>query len=165
MTQLEVLDSLRTHFGDALGPWREMKEGTAYVARTGSYLEIANASVIRDLAFFLRDELDFNNLILISSLDDNDGTLAVTYHAESTRKHYQIAFKVTVSSENAVLPSLTQVWAHANWHEREAWDMMGIRFTGHPDHRRILLEEDYPGHPLRKDFKEPEFYHGMRVPN
>src|ERR1044071_9026019 len=108
MTQLEVLDSLRTHFGDALGPWREMKEGTAYVARTGSYLEIANASVIRDLAFFLRDELDFNNLILISSLDNGDGTLSVTYHVESTRKHVQIAFKVTVSAENAVLPSLTQ---------------------------------------------------------
>src|SRR5437763_1159236 len=124
MTQLEIIESLRTRFGDALGAWREMNDGSVYQQRTGSYLEIADASVIRELAFHLRDELDFNNLILISSLDNNDGTLSVTYHAESTRKHYQLAFKVTVSAAQAVLPSLTQVWAHANWHEREAWDMM-----------------------------------------
>lgn len=164
MTQFEITEQLRSRFGEHIGAWHEMKDGSAYQLRMGSYLEITNPKIIRELAFYLRDELDFNNLILISSLDNADRTLSVVYHLESTRKHYQIALKVTLSAENPSLPSITHVWSHANWHEREAWDMMGIRFEGHPDHRRILLEEDYPGHPLRKDFKEPEFYHGMKVP-
>jgi NADH-quinone oxidoreductase subunit C len=132
----------------------------------GSYLEIAVPSIIRDLAFFLRDEpsLAFDTLILLSSLDNGDGTVSVTYHLESTSNGHQVILKVTLLVEVASVPSVTSVWAHANWQEREAWDMMGIRFDGHPDHRRMLLDEDYPGHPLRKDFKEPDFYHGMKVP-
>jgi len=55
------------------------------------------------------------------------------------------------------------VWATAAWHEREAWDLVGIRFAGHPDLRRMLLEDDWVGHPLRKDYKYPEFYHGIKV--
>jgi NADH-quinone oxidoreductase subunit C len=103
-------------------------------------------------------------LLLISSVDNGNGTLSVVYHLESTRHAHQIALKATVSAENAHLPSVTDIWLHANWQEREAWDMMGIHFDGHPDHRRILLDDDYPGFPLRKDFKEPDFYHGMKVP-
>jgi NADH-quinone oxidoreductase subunit C len=143
-----------------------MKSDNAYQHRMGSYLEIADPSAIRDLAFFLRDENDlaFDTLMLLSSLDNGDGTLSIVYHLESVRNGHQLTLKVTLPVENAHVPSVTDVWSHANWQEREAWDMMGIHFDGHPDHRRMLMDEDYPGHPLRKDFKEPDFYHGMKVP-
>lgn len=166
MTQLDILDLLRSKFGHSLGAWREMTDGSDYQRRMGSYLEIADTSILRELAFCLRDEpaLDFNNLMLLSSLDNGNGTVSVVYHVESTRHNHHLALKVTVGAESARVPSVTSVWAHANWQEREAWDMMGIQFDGHPDPRRILLDEDYPGHPLRKDFVEPDFYHGMKVP-
>jgi len=166
MTQHEIIEQLRSRFGERLGAWREMSEGSAYQRRMGSHLELLDAKIIRELAFYLRDEpsLGFDHLLLISSLDNGDGTLSIVYHLESMRNNHQLVIKVTVQAEAASVPSVTSVWAHANWHEREAWDMMGIRFEGHPDLRRMLLDEDYPGHPLRKDFKEPEFYHGMKVP-
>jgi NADH-quinone oxidoreductase subunit C len=61
------------------------------------------------------------------------------------------------------VPSLCNVWKTANWHEREAFDLYGITFTGHPDLRRILLPTDWQGYPLRKDYKEQETYHGIKV--
>lgn len=166
MTHSEIVEKLRTSFGDKLGAWRESPAENAYQRRMGSYLEIAEPSAIRILAFFLRDEpaLAFDHLLLISSLDNGDGLLSVIYHLESTKHGHRLTLKVTLPGDVAIVPSVTPVWLHANWQEREAWDMMGIRFEGHPDHRRILLDDDYPGHPLRKDFKEPDFYHGMKVP-
>jgi NADH-quinone oxidoreductase subunit C len=166
MTSSEIIAILHSSFGEGLGTWHESNSENAYQRRTDSYLEVTEPSTIRDLAFFLRDErsLDFDSLLLISSLDNGDGSLSVVYHLESTRQAHQLAIKITMPTTNAHLPSVTDVWLHANWQEREAWDMMGIRFDGHPDHRRILLDDDYPGHPLRKDFKEPDFYHGMKVP-
>ncbi len=166
MIQSDIIEKLRDVFGDAIGSWNESNSENAYQRRMGSFLEVANPSTVRDLAFFLRDEpsLAFDSLLLISSLDNGDGSLSVVYHLESTRHEHQLTLKATLPAEAASVPSVTDVWLHANWQEREAWDMMGIRFDGHPDHRRILLDDDYPGHPLRKDFKEPDFYHGMKVP-
>ncbi len=166
MTQPEIIERLRITFGESLGAWRASNSDNPYQQRMGSYLEVANVAVLRNLAFFLRDDpvLSFDSLLLISSVDNGDGSLSVVYHIESTKHSHQLGLKITVSAEAARVPSVTEVWLHANWQEREAWDMMGIHFEGHPDHRRILLDEDYPGHPLRKDFKEPDFYHGMKVP-
>ncbi len=166
MTHSEIIVLLRSRFGDAIGQWHDMSSDNAYQRQMGSYLDVTEPGVIQKLAFFLRDEkgLEFNNLILLSTLDNSDGSLSVVYHVESTQYQHELTFKVTLPRDNAKVPTVCTVWSHANWHEREAWDMMGIRFEGHPDHRRILLEEDYPGHPLRKDFREPDFYHGMKVP-
>ncbi len=73
--------------------------------------------------------------------------------------------EVRVEVEDGIfIPSVTKLWQTANWHEREAYDMMGIQFEGHPNLKRILLSDDWEGHPLRKNFKEPDYYHGMPVP-
>jgi NADH-quinone oxidoreductase subunit C len=166
MIPSDIVAAICSSFGEAFGSYHESKSENAYQRRMGSYFEIAEPSTIRDLAFFLRDEraLFFDSLLLISSVDNGNGTLSVVYHLESTKHAHQLTLKATMPADDAHLLTVTDVWLHANWQEREAWDMMGIRFDGHPDHRRILLDDDYPGHPLRKDFKEPEFYHGMKVP-
>src|ERR1035441_3725639 len=130
MTQYEIVNRIRSAFGEKLGTWREMKSENAYQHRMGSYLEVTDPSIIRDLAFFLRDESDlsFDTLMLLSSLDNGDGTLSVVYNLESVKNGHQLALKVTLPADNAHVLSVTDVWAHANWQEREAWDMMGIRF-------------------------------------
>ena len=61
------------------------------------------------------------------------------------------------------MPTVEKTWGVANWHEREAWDLLGIAFTGHSDPRRILLPDDWEGHPLRKDWQDPEYYNGLHV--
>jgi NADH-quinone oxidoreductase subunit C len=79
-------------------------------------------------------------------------------------KRHEICLKVDVAVATPEVPSVSSIWPTANWHEREAFDMFGIVFTGHPDLRRILCPDDWDGFPLRKDFKVPEFYQGMKVP-
>lgn len=165
MTGKEIREALRTAFGDKIGDYHEFTR-SPYQEKYGSYVTIEDKSYLLDICLHLRDDagLAFNSLMLLSTVDNGDGTLSVVYHIESTTLRHVLAMKVTMTVSEAEVPSVTPVWPHANWHEREGWDMMGITFTGHLDHRRILLEEDYPGHPLRKDFKEPIFYHGMKVP-
>ena len=158
MTPQEISEKLKSQFGNAL---LEVKvEGVI-----NPFVKFSPGS-IRDVAAFLRDdpELQFDYLMCLSGVDYGKGTLGVVYHLCSMTKRHKIALRVEVPAENAQVPSVEPVWQSAGWHEREAYDMFGIVFTGHPDLRRILLPDDYPGHPLRKDFKVPEFYQGMKVP-
>jgi NADH-quinone oxidoreductase subunit C len=74
-----------------------------------------------------------------------------------------LAVKVRVPRDRAEVPSVADLWTGADWHERETWDLMGVRFTGRRDLRRILLPEDWPGHPLRKDWEYPSDYHGVPI--
>ncbi|MFA6542090.1 MAG: NADH-quinone oxidoreductase subunit C, partial [Bacteroidota bacterium] len=90
--------------------------------------------------------------------------LGVTYHLYSMVHRHKFVLKVEVPTDAPNIPSVESVWKTANWHEREAFDMYGIQFSGHPDLRRILLPDDWEGYPLRKDYEVPEFYNGMRVP-
>lgn len=78
--------------------------------------------------------------------------------------NHKIVLKVNVTADDPHCASVEGVWRTADWHEREAYDMFGIIFDGHPDLRRILMPDDWEGFPLRKDFQVPEFYHGMKVP-
>ncbi|MDP6358372.1 MAG: NADH-quinone oxidoreductase subunit C [Planctomycetota bacterium] len=101
-------------------------------------------------------EFDFlKNLTAV----DFEGHMHVIYHLYSTSLRHKIMLKVQVGREQPVVPSVEPVWRGADWQEREVFDLFGIEFAGHPDPRRIMLPEDWQGHPLRKDYvHEPDHY-------
>lgn len=106
------------------------------------------------------DELLFDYLMCLSGVDWKEN-LEVVYHLYSMTYNHKIVLKVNVSKEQPRVPSVSGIWATANWHEREAYDLFGIIFEGHPDLRRILLPEDWEGHPLRKDYVPQKQYKGI----
>lgn len=87
--------------------------------------------------------------------------IEVVYHLYSYRLRHACVLKVSTPRDNPALPTVSQVWRTAIWQEREIFDLLGVVFDAHPDLRRILLPEDWVGHPLRKDFVEPTEYHGI----
>ena len=120
----------------------------------------------------LRDNANtyFDFLSSITGVDYGlePGRFGVVYHLASIP--YQTQLTLKVSKENSrdlndlpVFPSITTVYRSADWHEREAYDLLGIFFEGHPDLRRILLPDDWEGFPLRKDYKNAEFYKGIKI--
>ncbi|HEV3084379.1 MAG TPA: NADH-quinone oxidoreductase subunit C [Gemmataceae bacterium] len=132
---------------------------------------------------FLRDDprLKFELLNCISGVDylepdpkkapkaGFDPHVEVVYHFQSFTHRHRFALKIILPrwkdnkpGELPELPSVSGIWQTADWHEREVYDLSGVWFTGHPDLRRILLSEDWIGHPLRKDYEFPLEYHGIR---
>ena len=119
--------------------------------------------VLVEAATFLRDDdrTAFEQLHDLTAVDWIE-YFEVVIHLYSIRRKHGLCLKVrTPSREDASCPSVTPVWPAADWHERETWDLMGVRFVGHPNLRRILLPEDWQGHPLRKDEGNPLEYHGI----
>ncbi len=170
----DLTSRLQSEFGDgitgsnseALDPW----------------IEVAPEALV-DVCRFLRDDADlrFGMLNLITAVDylhtdpkkaskaEWEPHLEVVYHLSSTEKKHTLVLKVKlprwkddVEGEIPELPSLCEVWRAADWHEREVFDLSGVRFLGHPDPRRILCPEDWVGYPLRKDYEMPLEYHGIR---
>lgn len=109
-----------------------------------------------DLARFLKEEppWQFAFLANLSPVDwlNRAPRFEVVYHLRSLAFNYRIALKVDVPDETRSLPTLTGVWRAADWLEREAYDLFGVRFAGHPDLRRIMLPDDWEGHPYRRDY-------------
>ncbi|MCS7084516.1 MAG: NADH-quinone oxidoreductase subunit C [Bacteroidia bacterium] len=106
----------------------------------------------------------FDRLECVSGVDFGD-RLAVYYHLHSLTRGHRVVLRVEIPAEPAPeLPSVADVWRAADWHEREIFDLFGVRFAGHPDLRRILLPDDWPGHPLRKNYRPPEAYAGIPNP-
>jgi NADH-quinone oxidoreductase subunit C len=101
-----------------------------------------------------RPELGFDVLVDVTAVDyfGKVPRFEVVYHLNSLTQGHRLRVKVRVGDEDAWAHSLTPLWKSANWGERECWDMYGIRFVGHPDPRRILMYEEFVGHPLRKDY-------------
>lgn len=157
MTPQEIHDNLKAKFGDAVVEFK--------TEALQPWIRIA-ADRTKDITFFLRDEpaLQFDFMMCLSGVDYNDGNLGIVYHLFSMVHKHKIVLRVNCPKDKPHVQSVHQVWGTANWHEREAFDMYGIVFDEHPDLRRILCPDDYPGYPLRKDFKVPEFYNGMKVP-
>ena len=158
MIPQEIHDALKSTFGDAI---LEAKlDGVI-----DPWIKVA-PDRIRDVAKFLRDDERTlcDALMLLSGIDYTKGRLGVVYHLHSMKWNHKIVLKVDVTVDTPHCQSVEAVWKTANWHEREAFDMYGILFDGHPDLRRILMPDDWDGYPLRKDYQVPEFYNGMKVP-
>ncbi|MBI3991111.1 MAG: NADH-quinone oxidoreductase subunit C [Candidatus Omnitrophica bacterium] len=117
---------------------------------------------IKDIAYFLKDEpgFSFDFLMCLSGVDRGE-KLEVVYHLFSCENRRTLILKAEVGKESAAVESVAEVWKAANWHEREAYDLLGISFHGHPDLRRILLPDDWKGFPLRKDYEYPKEYSGI----
>tara|TARA_B100001750_G_C15169933_1_gene428698 strand:+ start:63 stop:542 length:480 start_codon:yes stop_codon:yes gene_type:complete len=109
-------------------------------------------------------DLAFDFLMCITALDNgNSESFTVAYNLHSNKHNHSVEVRVSVFEGDDV-PSLSSIWKTADWHEREAYDMMGINFSGHPELKRILLPQDWEGFPLRKDYKEADYYHGVPIP-
>lgn len=146
MSALDLAQKLKAQFGDLLTIAAEFRGETT--------VQVADAEKIAEVCAFAKKELGFDYLLDISSLDHygDDPRFTVVYELSGIAHNQHIRLKTNVSEEKSELPSVTSIWRTANWHEREIYDMMGIRFTGHPDLRRILMWDGYPYFPLRKDF-------------
>tara|TARA_Y100001970_G_scaffold51417_1_gene65074 strand:+ start:3944 stop:4525 length:582 start_codon:yes stop_codon:yes gene_type:complete len=107
--------------------------------------------------------LKFDYLMCLSGYDLANNKLGVSYNFYSTLLKHYLEVRIEVECEIEI-PSVAEIWRTADWHEREAYDLFGIKFSNHPDLKRILLPEDWEGHPLRKEYKTPEYYNGMPVP-
>ena len=129
-------------------------------ARLGDATAVVDRERLVEVMRFLRDtpELDFEMLTDLTAVDYQSPDLGdeprfqVVYHLYSVLRNHRLRIKVRVPESSPQVASLVELWASANWMEREVWDMYGIGFDGHPDLRRILLYDGFEGHPLRKDY-------------
>jgi len=155
MTASEIYERLKAHFGervislaqDAKDPWI-----------------LVEPTAIAEVCRFLHDdpELRCDALSNQSGVDYKaQGWIEVVYHLYSYAHRHYVILKVRTPRDAAELPTVEGVWKAANWLEREIYDLLGVNFVGHSDLRRLLLPEDWIGYPLRKDFVEPEQYHGI----
>ena len=145
MTSAELLAALSRMLGDKLQEKVEFRGETSFIILSGD---------LRDVAKSCRDHVSFDYLLDITSVDNfgEEPRFEIVYELYSMSQGVHLRLKVRVSEENGEVPTVSDIWPTANWHEREIYDMMGIRFAGHPDLRRILMWEGYPYFPLRKEF-------------
>jgi NADH-quinone oxidoreductase subunit C len=145
MTSQELLDSFSKSFGEKIQNKTEFRGETTFTLA---------ASDLREIAEFCREELSFDYLIDVTSIDNfgEEPRFEIVYHLYSMAHAVHLRLKLNVPEEANAVDTISDIWPTANWHEREAYDMMGIKFNGHPDLRRILMWEGYPFFPLRKDF-------------
>jgi NADH-quinone oxidoreductase subunit C len=145
MTGQELLASLSKLFGAKLQNKTEFRGETTYTILP---------SDLREVAKFCRDELSFDYLIDITSIDNfgEEPRFEIVYELYSMTLAIHLRLKLQVSEEVGAVDTVSDIWPTANWHEREIYDMMGIKFNGHPDLRRILMWDGYPFFPLRKEF-------------
>jgi NADH-quinone oxidoreductase subunit C len=145
MTESDRLASLTKLLGDKLQETIQFRGETTFAILPAD---------LREVAKFCRDELSFDYLLDIASVDNfgEEPRFEVVYELYSMSLGTHLRLKLKVSEEGEEVPTVSDIWPTANWHEREIYDMMGIRFANHPDLRRILMWEGYPYFPLRKEF-------------
>ena len=147
-----ILARLRERFGDRILATHDYRgDHTAVLSREG----------IVPALTFCRDDaaLAFDMLVDLTAVDysrfpgrEDGPRFEVVYHLYSVAHNHRVRLKVPVEQDDSIVPTASGLWPIANWQEREVWDMFGIRFDGHPDLRRLLMYEEFEGHPLRKDY-------------
>jgi len=142
-----VLEKLRRRFGDnVVSTHSDFGDDTALVRRER----------IVEILIFLRDDPDlrFEFMMDLTGVDylGEEPRFEVVYHLYSFEKKHRVRIKARIPEEDPVIDSAVSVWPGIDWYEREAWDMYGIRFRNHPNLKRILMYEEFVGHPLRKDY-------------
>lgn len=154
MTLQEIHGKLRAQFGDAVGELTEAIDPWSVVP----------GERLVEICTWLRDtpglEMDFLQDETASDHPE-DNQIRVVYHLFSYQHRHGMKFKVELDRADPNVPTLEGVWPVANWFEREIADLFGVTFEGHSDPRALMLPDDWVGHPLRKDYEEPESYHGI----
>jgi NADH-quinone oxidoreductase subunit C len=147
-----ILHHLTSRFGAAVVETHEHR---------GDATVVVDRRVLEDVLRTCRDEsaLGFDVLMDLTAVDylkypgrEDGPRFEVVYHLYAIAHNHRLRVKVRVDEDDAVVPTAVRLWPIANWFEREVWDMFGIRFAGHPDLRRLLMYEQFVGHPLRKDY-------------
>jgi NADH-quinone oxidoreductase subunit C len=146
MAALDLANQLKAQFGDLLSEPTEFRGEVTLI--------VADAERIVPVCEFAKKSLGFNMLLDITGIDNygEDPRWTIVYELYHMEQKTHLRLKTSLSEEKSELPSIITVWRTADWHEREIYDMMGVRFRGHPDLRRILMWEGYPFYPLRKEF-------------
>ena len=134
-----------------LGSKFKILKKTEFRGETTLYVE---RLAIQEIARHCKEQLGFTYLVDVSGVDHfgDEPRFEVVYELYQFERGEHLRLKISVSEDELEVPTVSDVWATADWHERECFDMYGIRFRGHPDPRRILMWEGYPFYPLRKDF-------------
>jgi NADH-quinone oxidoreductase subunit C len=143
-----AIQKLKQRFPDAVTE--------TYVGKGGDDVALVRRERIEEVCRFLKEdpELRFDMAPYITAVDylGSDPRFDLVYQLYSTVHNHRIRLRVGVPEGDPTVRSVTPVWKGANWYERYCWDMYGIRFEGHPDHRRLYMYEEFEGHPLRKDY-------------
>ncbi len=156
-------DELYEHLSSKFGTDQLAKDGEDFIQ---PFLVVQGETLLELVAYLQKEPiLHVDFLSSISGVDRGieNGNIEVVYHFTSLTKNINITLKVIVNRDEASVPSIVEIFKGANWLEREVYDLFGVHFEGHPDLRRILLPSNWEGHPLRKDYKEQETYHGIKV--
>jgi NADH-quinone oxidoreductase subunit C len=151
MTPVEIADLLKARLGDAVVEAKTDGIHPYVKVKASSWLAAATLA---------KGELACESLHDLTAVDGKDA-LTVMAHLWSFEKRHWVVLKSDVPRDDSRIASLVALWNAADWHERECWDLLGVRFEGHPNLKRILCAEDWVGHPLRKDYVYPSEYHGI----
>ncbi|MFA9390612.1 MAG: NADH-quinone oxidoreductase subunit C [Prolixibacteraceae bacterium] len=156
MTHNEIVQELKNKFGEAV------IESTDQMP-TDQFITVASDQLF-EICHTLRDndQFQFDYLMSLSGIDAEEN-VGVVYHLYSMQLKHKLVIKTLVPKSNPVVPTVERIWRSADWHEREAYDLLGVQFEGHHNMIRILCPYDWEGYPLRKDYETPESYHGMKI--
>ena len=154
MEREAIFALLAENFGESITASPEGMVGDAYV-------NVAPEKLHEVVQFLKNDPATaMDQLKLITGVDRGEWIESV-YHLYSYTHYHAVTLKAKLDREKPEVASITDLYGAADWHERESFDMLGIRYIGHENLRRILLPEDWTGHPLRADYQEPKEYHGI----
>ena len=153
MTAEEIHQVLAARFGERVGPLMP--------AQLDAWCKVEAPAII-EVCTLLKKELAFDGLMNLTGVDwPKKNQIQIVYHLYSYSKRHSFVIKVELDRAKPELPSVESVWKAADWLEREQYDLLGVNFTGHPDLRRLMMPDDWIGHPLRKDYQEQAKWHNI----